>query len=110
MSNRRLYQLDHCTYQCDYHLVWTTRYRGKVMADTYIKQLLAITFKRICRWKGFRPWAWHAGGVADGGAAPGELGSRAARQGPRRPRLAECRAGARSAGGGSFLPRLAGGK
>lgn len=61
MSNRRLYQLDHCTYQCDYHLVWTTRYRGMVMADNYIKQLLGQTFKRICHWKGLRPWAWHIG-------------------------------------------------
>ena len=60
-SNRRLYQLDHCTYICQYHVVWTTKYRGKVMADKYIKQELKRIFKLICHWKGFRLFCWHVG-------------------------------------------------
>lgn len=61
MTNRRLYQLDHCTYHCDYHIVWIPKYRGKVMADTYIKQELMRLFKSICKWKGFVIRAWHIG-------------------------------------------------
>jgi REP element-mobilizing transposase RayT len=37
MANKRLYQLNHCTYLCQYHLVWTPRFRGKVLTDAYIK-------------------------------------------------------------------------
>jgi len=61
MTNRRLYQLDHCTYHCDYHIVWIPKYRGKVMADIYIKQELMRLFKTICKWKGFVVRAWHVG-------------------------------------------------
>jgi len=61
MSKGRLYQLDHCTYRCFYHLVWTPRYRGKVLADTYIKAELKRIFKAIARWKGFTISAWHIG-------------------------------------------------
>ena len=61
MSNRKLYQLSHCTYLCQYHLVWTTRYRGKVLADDFIKQELKRIFKTICKWKGFTILAWHVG-------------------------------------------------
>lgn len=35
--NRRLYQLDHTTWSCEYHFVWCPKYRGKVLEDTYIK-------------------------------------------------------------------------
>ena len=61
MSNRRLYQLDHVTYRCEYHLVWVSRYRGKVMADKYIKQEIKRIFKQICKWKGFVMTGWHVG-------------------------------------------------
>ena len=61
MSNRRLYQLDHCTYYCEYHLVWTTKYRGKTMSDNYIKQELMRIFKQIAKWKGFVIKQWHIG-------------------------------------------------
>ena len=56
-----LYQLDHCTYHCSYHVVWTPRYRGKVLADKYIKQELQRMFKQIAQWKGLRIYAWHIG-------------------------------------------------
>jgi len=61
MSNGRMYQLSHCTYVCKYHLVWTVKYRGKVLADKYIKQELKRIFKLICKWKGFQIYAWHVG-------------------------------------------------
>ena len=57
----QLYQLEHCTYHCSYHIVWTPRYRGKVMADNYIKQELKRMFKQIARWKGLTIYAWHIG-------------------------------------------------
>ncbi len=61
MANRRLYQLSHCTYLCKYHLVWTPKYRGPVLADTYIKQELKRIFKMIAKWKGFVIHTWHVG-------------------------------------------------
>ncbi len=60
-NNGRLYNLEHCTYICQYHLVWATKYRGKVLADTYIKQELKRIFKSIARWKGFVLLEWHIG-------------------------------------------------
>lgn len=61
MSNARIYQLSHCTYVCKYHLVWTTKYHGKVLADKHIKQELKRILKMVCRWKGFPIHAWHIG-------------------------------------------------
>ena len=59
--NKRLYQLDHCTYVCQYHLVWTVKWRGKVLGDTYIKAELKRIFKTVAEWKGFVIIAWHVG-------------------------------------------------
>ena len=56
-----IYQLNHCTYHCSYHLVWTPRYRGKVLADIFIKQELKRMFKQIANWKGLKILAWHIG-------------------------------------------------
>lgn len=61
MANYRLYNLNHCVYLCQYHLVWTSRYRGKVMADKSIKAELKRIFKLIARWKGFSVLSWHVG-------------------------------------------------
>jgi len=57
----KLYQLEHCTYVCQYHIVWTPRYRGKVLADIYIKQELKRIFKFIANWKGLALLQWHIG-------------------------------------------------
>jgi len=57
----KLYKLEHCTYCCQYHVVWTTRYRGRVLSDNYIKAELKRTFKFIAKWKGFRIVQWHVG-------------------------------------------------
>jgi len=57
----RLYNLEHCTYLCQYHLVWITKYRGKVLVDNYIKQELKRIFKVIAKWKDIKLLAWHVG-------------------------------------------------
>ena len=57
----KCYQLEHCTYECSYHIVWTPRYRGKVLADTYIKQEMKRMIKTIAHWKGLTVFAWHIG-------------------------------------------------
>ncbi len=56
-----IYQLGHCTYHCDYHIVWTPRYRGKILTDIFIKQELKRMFKVIANWKGLKLRAWHIG-------------------------------------------------
>ncbi len=61
MSNGRLYNLSHCTYHCEYHIVWTPRYRGRVLSDKYTKAELKRIFKQISKWKGFVLLAWHIG-------------------------------------------------
>lgn len=61
MSNRRLYQLSHCTYYCQYHIVWTPKYRGPVLSDTFIKAELKRLFKQICKWKGLTMKGWYIG-------------------------------------------------
>lgn len=59
--NRRLYQLSHTTYVCDYHIVWTPKYRGKVLGDSYIKQELKKMFKYVAKWKKLQIQEWHIG-------------------------------------------------
>ena len=61
MANARLYQLSHCSYICKYHVVWTTKYRGKILADDYIKQEMKRIFKMIAKWKDMQIHAWHVG-------------------------------------------------
>ena len=57
----KLYQLSHCKYRCQYHLVWIPRYRQRVLADNYIKSELGRIFKAIAKWKGLQIIAWHIG-------------------------------------------------
>lgn len=59
--NRRLYQQDHSTWVCDYHIVWCPKYRGKVLGDNYIKLELKKMFKYIATWKKLHIHAWHIG-------------------------------------------------
>ncbi|MFH1711869.1 MAG: IS200/IS605 family transposase [Patescibacteria group bacterium] len=61
MSNRRLYSLNHSTYDCQYHIVWITKWRGKVLTDKYIKSELKSMFRRIADWKGLTILSWHVG-------------------------------------------------
>lgn len=57
----KCYQLDHCTYNCSYHIVFTPRYRGKVLASNFIKAELKREFKQIAHWKSCVIYAWHIG-------------------------------------------------
>ena len=59
--NRRLYQQSHCTWRCEYHIVWCPKYRGAVLKDAYIKQELKRMFKYIAKWKELEIHAWHIG-------------------------------------------------
>jgi putative transposase len=61
VTNGRLYKQDHATYQCEYHLVWTPKYRGRVMVSEYIKLEFKRMFKMICQWKGFVLYGIHVG-------------------------------------------------
>ena len=61
MASTRLYRLDHCTYLCQYHIVWICKYRSRVLTDRFIKAELKRIFKQVCRWKDFIPLAWHIG-------------------------------------------------
>ena len=56
-----LYNLEHSSYQCSYHIVWTTKYRGKVLADNYIKAELKRELKTVARWKNLQIYGWHIG-------------------------------------------------
>ncbi len=57
----KCYKLDHCTYSCSYHIVWTPRYRGKVLASKFVKAELKRQLSQIARWKGLVIQAWHIG-------------------------------------------------
>lgn len=61
MSNRRIYQLSHCTYVCQYHIVWTPKYKERILANNYIKQELKRILKQIAKWKDFTILEWHIG-------------------------------------------------
>jgi len=53
MRKRYIKRLSHCFYECKYHLVWTPKYRGKILKQDYTKQELARIIKLICQWKGY---------------------------------------------------------
>ena len=48
---RTIRTLSHCFYDIKYHLVWTPKYRGKVLGNEKIKQELRRIFETICKWK-----------------------------------------------------------
>lgn len=51
-SNKRTIRtLSHCFYDLKYHLVWTPKYRGKVLGDEKVKNELRRTFETIAKWK-----------------------------------------------------------
>ncbi len=43
--------LSHSFYDLKYHLVWTSRYRGKVLGSDKVKSELRRIFESICKWK-----------------------------------------------------------
>ena len=52
-QRRTIRTLSHCFYDCKYHIVWTPKYRGKILKDNYTKQEVARIIKIVCKWKGF---------------------------------------------------------
>ena len=53
MSNhkRTIRTLSHCFYDLKYHLVWTPKYRGRVLTSDKVKSELRRIFETICKWK-----------------------------------------------------------
>ena len=53
MSNqkRTIRTLSHSFYDLKYHIVWTPKYRGKVLTSKKIKSELRRIFETICKWK-----------------------------------------------------------
>jgi len=49
--NRTIRTLTHCFYELKYHIVWTPKYRGKVLAHAKVKDELRRIFEMICKWK-----------------------------------------------------------
>jgi len=48
---RTIRTLSHSFYDLKYHLVWTPKYRGKVLASQKVKDELRRIFETICKWK-----------------------------------------------------------
>ncbi len=44
-------KLSHVVYKCDYHIVWTPKYRYKVLFGE-VKLLVEQDIKMLCEWKG----------------------------------------------------------
>ena len=44
-------KLSHVIYKCDYHIVWTPKYRYQVLLGE-VKQLVEHDIKMLCEWKG----------------------------------------------------------
>ena len=53
MNNQRrtIRTLSHSFYDLKYHIVWTPKYRGKVLISKKIKSELRRIFEIICKWK-----------------------------------------------------------
>ncbi len=48
---RTIRTLSHCFYDIKYHLVWTPKYRGRVLTNEKVKQDLQKIFEYITKWK-----------------------------------------------------------
>lgn len=48
---RTIRTLSHCFYDLKYHLVWTPKYRGKVLGNQKVKDELRRIFESITKWK-----------------------------------------------------------
>ena len=48
---RTIRTLSHCFYDLKYHIVWTPKYRGKVLKAQKVKDELMKIFESICKWK-----------------------------------------------------------
>ncbi len=51
MSNSKYRKLSHVVYKCDYHIVWTPKYRYRVLFGE-VKSLVENDIRMLCEWKG----------------------------------------------------------
>jgi putative transposase len=51
MSNSKYRKLSHVVYKCDYHIVWTPKYRYRVLFWE-VKTLVENDLRMLCEWKG----------------------------------------------------------
>lgn len=58
---RRVYQLSHSTYICEYHVVWATKYRRNYLKTEWLKKELKRELQIISKWKNFVIHSWHVG-------------------------------------------------
>ena len=47
----RFKKLAHVVWECKYHLVWSRKYRYKVM-ETGVRRTVELNLEELCRWKG----------------------------------------------------------
>ena len=50
MSNGKYRKLSHVVYKCDYHIVWTPKYRYRVLFGE-VKNLVEKDIRMLCEWK-----------------------------------------------------------
>lgn len=51
MSKSKYRKLSHVVYKCDYHIVWTPKYRYRVLFGE-VKVLVEKDIRMLCEWKG----------------------------------------------------------
>jgi putative transposase len=51
MPNSKYRKLSHVVYKCDYHIVWTPKYRYRVLFGE-VKSLVEKDMRMLCEWKG----------------------------------------------------------
>ena len=51
MSTKKYRKLSHVVYKCDYHIVWTPKYRYRVLFGE-VKSLVEKDIEMLCEWKG----------------------------------------------------------
>ena len=51
MASSKYKKLSHVVYKCDYHLVWTPKYRFRVLFGE-VKVLVENDLRMLCEWKG----------------------------------------------------------
>ena len=50
MTNSKYRKLSHVVYKCDYHIVWTPKYRFRVLFGE-VKSLVENDIRMLCEWK-----------------------------------------------------------
>ena len=51
MTNSKYRKLSHVVYKCDYHIIWTPKYRFRVLFGE-VKSLVENDIRMLCEWKG----------------------------------------------------------